>query len=171
VRFRPASAGGTSSTRSATREISASSRVVTRVISRVRKPDVRMRYRTSRSASGSGREAQVSRVSHEGQVFGCNHATSWSSTPSAVSQRERGTPLTAGVRRTRGVTNGWPAVTSTIWRAPTRRTACTPAWTRRARGAEEHKPRSATSPSPACVLGWTACTWARPWVRRGGRPA
>ena len=32
-----------------------------------------MRYRTSRSTSESGRAAQVSRVSHTGQVFGFSH--------------------------------------------------------------------------------------------------
>jgi hypothetical protein len=79
--------------------------------------------------------AQIARASHEGQVFGFNHATSWSWTPRALSQRDRGTPLTAGVRRTLGLTNGRPGVKSTIWRAPTRSTACTPAWTRRARWA------------------------------------
>jgi hypothetical protein len=31
-------------------------------------------------------------VSHEGQVLGFNHVTSWSSTPRALSQRDRGTP-------------------------------------------------------------------------------
>jgi hypothetical protein len=92
-----------------------------------------MRYRTSRSTHASGRAAKVSRVSHEGQVFGFNHATSGSSTPRALSQRERGMPLTAAVRRTLGLTNGRPGVKSTIWRAPTRSTACTPAWTSRAR--------------------------------------
>ena len=126
-----------------------------------------MRDRTSRSTSESGRAAQVSRVSQEGQVFGVNHATRGSATPSAVSQRERGMPLTAGVRRPLGLTNGRPGVTSPIWRARTRRTACTPAWTRRARCAEEHRPRSATSTAPACQLGCTACTWATSWVRRG----
>src|SRR4030095_8537264 len=126
-----------------------------------------MRYRTSRSTHESGRAAQVSRVSHEGQVFGFNHATSWSSTPRALSQRDRGMPLTAAVRRTLGLTNGRPGVKSTICRAPTRSTACTPAWTRRATWAYEHSPRSATSTSPSCKLGWTACTGARSWGRRG----
>jgi hypothetical protein len=76
-------------------------------------------------------------------------------------QRDRGMHLTAGVRRTPGMTKGRPGVQSTSWRAPTRSTACTPAWTRRARWAYEHRPRSATSTSPAGMLGWTACTWAR----------
>jgi hypothetical protein len=75
--------------------------------------------------------------------------------------------LTAGVRRTLGRTNGRPGVKSTIWRAPTRSTACRPAWTSRATWAYEHRPRSATSTSPACKAGWTACTCARSWVRRG----
>jgi hypothetical protein len=79
--------------------------------------------------------ANASRVSHEGQVLGFNQATSWSWMPSDLSQRERGTPLTADVRRTLGRTKGRPGVKSTIWRPPTRSTACTPAWTRRARWA------------------------------------
>ena len=37
----------------------------------------------------------------------------------ALSQRDRGTPLTAGVRRTLGLTKGRPGVKSTICRAPT----------------------------------------------------
>lgn len=86
------------------------------MISRVRKSGVLMQYRTSRST-------KASRVSQEGQVVGVNHVTSWSWTPSVFSQRERGTPLTAGVRRTPGVTKGRPGVKSTICRAPTRRTA------------------------------------------------
>jgi hypothetical protein len=106
-------------------------------------------------------------VSHEGQVVGFNQATSWAWTPSALSQRDRGMPLPADVRRTLGRTKGRPGVQSTICLAPTRSTACTPAWTRRARWAEEHKPRLATSTSPGCQLGWTACTRARSWVRRG----
>src|SRR5918997_1279050 len=122
--------------------------------------------RTSRSTKASGRAANASRASHEGQVFGFNHVTSWSSTPSALSQRERGTPLTAGVRRTLGLTNGRPGVGSTIWRPPTRSTACTPAWTRRATWAYEHRPRSATSTSPGSKAGCTFCTWARSWVKR-----
>jgi hypothetical protein len=61
-------------------------------------------------------------------------------------------------RRTLGLTNGRPGGKATIGRAPTRRTACTPAWTSRAKGADAHRPRSAPSPSPACQLGCTACT-------------
>ena len=106
---------------------------MTKVIWRVRKPGVPMPYRTSRSTMVSGKAAKVSRVSPEGQVFGFNHMTSWSSTPRALSQRDRGMPLTAAVRRTLGLTNGRPGVKSTLCRAPTRSTACTPAWTRRAR--------------------------------------
>ena len=76
-------------------------------------------------------------------------------------------PLTAGVRRTLGLTKGRPGVKSTI--CARRRAA------RRARrpgrggrdGRTEHRPRSATSTSPGCKLGCTACTWARSWVRRG----
>ena len=107
--------------------------VVISVISRVRKPAVPRRYRTSRSTNESGRAAKASRLSQEGQVVGFNHATTWSWPPRALSHRDRGMPLTAGVRRTLGVTNGRPGVKSTIWRAPTPSTACTPCWARRAR--------------------------------------
>jgi hypothetical protein len=153
--------------RSLTPEGAASSRVGSRVSSRVREPDVRMRYRTARRPSASGRAAQVSRVSHAGQVVGGHQATRGSSTPRVVSPRERGRPVTAGVRRTLGVTNGRPGVPSPLWRAPTRRPACTPAWTRRARGAAAPRPRSATSTSPACTRGGIACPWAKSWVSGG----
>ena len=43
-----------------------------------------------RSTKVSGKAAKVSRVSHEGQVVGFNHVTRWSSTPRALSQRDRG---------------------------------------------------------------------------------
>lgn len=136
-------------------------------MSRVRNPGMSRWSRTSRSTKASGRAAHASRVSHEGHVFGVNHVTSWSWTPRALSQRERGRPLTAGVRRTLGMTKGRPGVKSTIWRARMRRTACIPACTRRARWAYEQRPRSATNTSPACQLGCTAWTWAKSWVRKG----
>jgi hypothetical protein len=62
---------------------------------------------------------------------------------------------------------GPTGVTSTICRAPTRSTACTPAWTRRPRWASAHRPRSATSTASGCQLGWTTGTRARSWVSRG----
>jgi hypothetical protein len=83
-----------------------------------------MRYRTSRSTKASGRAANVSCTSHVGRVFGFNQAASWSWKPTAVSQRDRGRPLTAGVRWTLGMTQSRPCVTSTSCRAPTRSTAC-----------------------------------------------
>jgi hypothetical protein len=46
------------------------------VISRGRNPGVLRWYRTSRSTNESGRAAKVSRGSHDGEVFGFNHATS-----------------------------------------------------------------------------------------------
>jgi len=91
--------------------------------------------------------------------------------PRAASQRARGRPWTAGVRRTRGLTHGRPGVEATICRAPTRSPACTPACTSRARGAWAHRPRSATSPSPGANRG---CTFAPGRDRGGGgaqRPA
>jgi hypothetical protein len=123
--------------------------------------------RTSRRTHESGRAAHVSWASPEGQVVGFHHATRGSATPSAVRQRDRGTPWTAGVRRTLGRTPGRAGVNSTIWRAPTRRTAGTPAWTRRATWASAQRPRSAPSTSPAGRRGWTAGPRARSWVRRG----
>ena len=65
-----------------------------------------MPYRPARRPKVSGKATKVSRVSHEGQVVGFTHATSWAWTPSVLSQQDRGTPLTAGVRRTRGLTKG-----------------------------------------------------------------
>jgi hypothetical protein len=160
------------SARSATRSIAAARSVVTRGIWRVRKPGRPRWERTSRGSQVSGRAAHASRVSHAGQVLGFHQATRGAWTPSAVSQRDRGPPWTAGGRRTRGRTTGRPGVTSTIWRGPTRRTACTPAWTRRARWASEHRPRSATSPSSGAHTGCPGCPWASAWVRRRGpRPA
>jgi hypothetical protein len=123
--------------------------------------------RTSRSTHESGRAAQVSRASHEGQVFGCNPMTSRSWTPRVVSQRDRGTPLTAGVRRTLGLTKGRLGVQSTIGRAPTRRTACTRArsWVRRGATTSVRSPpvpawnslrsRATGTPHPdRCAVGW-----------------
>jgi hypothetical protein len=82
--------------RSATRELSASRSVVTRVIWRVRKPGVPIWSRTSRSTHAAGRAANASRASHEGPVCGVTQVTRGVWTPRAVRQRARGRPLTAG---------------------------------------------------------------------------
>jgi hypothetical protein len=93
------------------------------------------------------------RAGHEGLVFGFNQVTRGSWPPSVLRQRDRGTPLTAGVRRTPGRTNGRPGVKPTICRARTRRTACTPACTRGARGASEPRPRPPQSiPRPSARM-------------------
>jgi hypothetical protein len=136
-----------------------------------------MPYRTDRSTKVSGKAAKVSRASHEGQVFGFNHLTSWSWMPRVLSQRDRGTPLTAGVRRTLGLTKGRPGVQSTIGRAPTRRTACTPAWTRRAPASKAASIRRPLRPNrsettlvsvilvPSHTLMTRFCAWARLWIK------
>ena len=121
------------SARSATRERSASRRVVTSVIGRVRNPGLPRWSRTARRTQASGRAAKVSRASHEGLVYGFNQVTRWSWTPSVVRQRDRGPPVTAGGRRTPGLTQGRPGVKSMIGRAHTRSTAGMPAGTRSAR--------------------------------------
>ena len=152
---------------SATRELAASRRVGTKGIWRVRKPSMPIGSRTAQRMKASGKAATVSRASHVGRVCGCNHVTRGSWGPHAVCPRERGRPVTAGVRRTRGRTKSRPGVTSTICRAPTHRTACTLAWTRRATGADAHRPRSATRTSPGCTLGWTAGIRASACVKSG----
>jgi hypothetical protein len=100
--------------RSATRELSASRSVVTRVIWRVRKPGVPIWSRTSRSTHAAGRAANASRASHEGPVCGVTQVTRGVWTPRAVRQRARGRPLTDGVRWTPGMTKGRPGVKSTM---------------------------------------------------------
>ncbi len=81
---------------------------------------------------GGGSAARAAGLRQGGQGRGFHHATNCSSRPQAMPQRDRGRPVIAVERLVAGLTKGRCGVQSTMCRAPTRRTACTPAWTRRA---------------------------------------